>query len=101
MIAIAGIHYRNYTHYTFCIGVVLPFIRSLYRFHFLMILKETLTFLSLSNLIPQYLGWSFGVVFSYEQDAPKCVTDWRVMSIYLWIITVLIAYQESTGMTNF
>ena len=55
MIAIVEISYRNYTHY---IGVVFPFMGSLsldrYHVYFFMILKETLTFLLLSNLVLQY-----------------------------------------------
>ena len=55
------IHYRIYAHRTY-IGVVfsltgsLSFDRFDFYLYFLMILKETLTFLSLSNPVPQY--WS-------------------------------------------
>ena len=53
MIAIIGIHYRNYAHHTLY-GSCLPIYGIAIIFYFLMISKETLTFLLLSNVVLQY-----------------------------------------------
>ena len=58
MIAIVGIFYRNYTHYILYGSCTLIYriaiVRSLsFLFHFLMILKEMLTFPSLANPVLQ------------------------------------------------
>ena len=52
------------------IGVVFPFMRSLSldRYHFLIILKETLTFLSLSNPVLQDEGGSIPLPKQYLQE---------------------------------
>ena len=65
MIAIIAICYRNYVHYTLyrsCLPINGLLSLDRYHFYFVMILKETLIFLSLSNPILQ--------CFSMTQQLP-------------------------------
>ena len=52
MIAVVGVRYRNYAHYT--LYELSSHLRDRYNFYFSMTLKEMLTFLSPSYLVLQH-----------------------------------------------